>query len=270
MAGACPPTPAVASLRYDGRSHHSSSLWLAPPWRWQEAVRKSMLLIPRYIPALVVRFCQGLPAVPALPSWLCGAKACFGPKPTQGSAPGVCTFGFTLGPQLITTLSKGSPSHRQHRIEQACESREGRIENKDLSCDSQARGYGEAGGEGLFSSSKSIPHPPLRGPPSPASGRGLWSTDISRSDQNVQTREADPKGRPYVPTLGAISANSLDPVPWRWEETAQQWISLIQFDIPALLVHFWPRTTDPGPSTFLRDVVRTGHRQHSNSSLSLA
>src|SRR6516162_52972 len=31
------------------------------------------------------------------------------------------------------------------------------------------------------------PHPPLRGPPSPASGRGLLSTDISPPDQNVQT-----------------------------------------------------------------------------------
>jgi len=69
----------------------------------------------------------------------------------------VCTFGFTLGPQLITALSEG-------------------------------RGYGEAGGEGFFSSSKINPSPTrqLTGPP-PASRRGLWSTDISCSDQNVQT-----------------------------------------------------------------------------------
>src|SRR5271167_4252520 len=53
---------------------------------------------------------------------------------------------------------------------------------------SQERGYGEAGGEGVvfFVYQERIPHPPLHGPPSPASGRGLLSTDISRSDLNVE------------------------------------------------------------------------------------
>src|SRR6516165_10677660 len=49
---------------------------------------------------------------------------------TLGSASRVSTFGFTVGPQLITALSEG-------------------------------RGYGEAGGEGLFSScqiSESLTH----------------------------------------------------------------------------------------------------------------
>src|SRR6516162_1353919 len=34
--------------------------------------------------------------------------------------------------------------------------------------------------------SRGCPHPPLRGSPSPASRRGLLSTDISPPDQNVQ------------------------------------------------------------------------------------
>ena len=63
----------------------------------------------------------------------------------------VSTFGLTAGPQLITALSEG-------------------------------RGYGEAGGEGslYWREINEIPHPPLRGPPSPASGRGLLSSDISQ------------------------------------------------------------------------------------------
>jgi hypothetical protein len=69
----------------------------------------------------------------------------------------VSTFGFAAGPQLITALSEG-------------------------------RGYGEAGGEVFFlRANQRVPHPPLRGPPSPASGRRLLSIDISPSDQNVQT-----------------------------------------------------------------------------------
>jgi len=63
-------------------------------------------------------------------------------------------FEFTTAPNLITALSEG-------------------------------RGYGEAGGEGLFSSitiSKSLTHR-FAVPPSPASGRGLSSIFISRSDQ---------------------------------------------------------------------------------------
>jgi len=73
--------------------------------------------------------------------------------------PGVSTFGLTAGPQLITALSEG-------------------------------RGYGEAGGEGLFASwqiSESLTHR-FAVPPSPATGRGLLSVDISLSEQNVQTR----------------------------------------------------------------------------------
>jgi hypothetical protein len=41
----------------------------------------------------------------------------------------------SLGPQLITALSEGSPSRRLRWIEQACGSREGSFENTDLSCD---------------------------------------------------------------------------------------------------------------------------------------
>ena len=55
---------------------------------------------------------------------------------SRGASPRASTFGFTAGPQLITALSQG-------------------------------RGYGEAGGEGLFSSrqiSESLTHPPRRVP----------------------------------------------------------------------------------------------------------
>ena len=79
-----------------------------------------------------------------------------GPRKGQGfqPRPRVSTFGFTAGPQLTAALSQG-------------------------------RGYGEAGVRGLFSPVKTggFPHPPLRGPPSPASGRGLLSTDISPSGE---------------------------------------------------------------------------------------
>jgi len=40
-----------------------------------------------------------------------------------------------------------------------------------------------------------FPHPPLRGPPSPASRRGLLSTDISLSDLNVETQPSPPAGK---------------------------------------------------------------------------
>jgi hypothetical protein len=54
---------------------------------------------------------------------------------------------------------------------------------------SQGRGYGEAGVRGLFSLYKiteSLTHR-FAVPPPPTRGRGLLSTDISWSDQNVQT-----------------------------------------------------------------------------------
>ena len=54
------------------------------------------------------------------------------------------------GTRLITALSEGSPSHRLRRIEQDWDSQKRRAENKEVSRESQARGYGEAGGEGLF------------------------------------------------------------------------------------------------------------------------
>ena len=61
---------------------------------------------------------------------------------------------------------------------------------------SEGRGYGEAGGEGLLCSLESANPSPTasRSPsgraPSPASGRGLLSSDISRLELNVETPRA--------------------------------------------------------------------------------
>ena len=83
-------------------------------------------------------------------------------------------FELTPGPQLITALSEGSPSHRLRPIERRCDSQKRAAENKDLSSESQARGYGEAGGEGLLCSfriSQSLTHR-FAVPPLPQAGEG--------------------------------------------------------------------------------------------------
>ena len=72
--------------------------------------------------------------LPRFVDTLCYPRAKYGHS--RGASPRASTVGFTAGPQLITALSQG-------------------------------RGYGEAGGEGLFSSrqiSESLTHPPRRVP----------------------------------------------------------------------------------------------------------